>query len=181
MATKSLPKTKTEQILTVMPILAWVAFIGFMIEAGAILLSYVVSSVINPDAATNLYRGLNLFNLRQFSFWHYTLVVSFLVALSLMKSWASFLVIGALSKFNLKNPFTMEVAMRLERISMITFGTWVVTMLYNAHLGWLLKKTGELHGTWLSGEFIFMIGIVFILSQVFKRGVEIQSENELTV
>jgi Protein of unknown function (DUF2975) len=180
MTTKNLLKTKTEHILSVMSILAWVAFIGFMIEAGVILFSYGVS-LVNPEAATNLYRGLNLFNLRQFNFWHYTLSVSFLVALSMMKSWASFLVIGALSKFNLKNPFTMEVAMRLEKISVITFGTWVVTMLCNAHTGWLLKKTSELHGNWLSGEFIFMIGIVFILSQVFKRGVEIQSENELTV
>lgn len=75
----------------------------------------------------------------------------------------------------------MDVAMRLEKISIIAFGTWVVTMLSNAHTGWLLKLTGELHGNWLSGEFIFMVGIVFIVSQVFKRGVEIQSENELTV
>jgi hypothetical protein len=26
-----------------------------------------------------------------------------------------------------------------------------------------------------------MVGLVYIISQVFKRGVEIQSENELTV
>lgn len=177
---KTLLKTRTGQILTVMPILAWVAFVGYLLEAGAVLVSYG-ASVVNAEAATNLYRGLDLYNLRQFNFWYYTMSVSFMVALSLMKSWVSYLVIGTLSKFNLKNPFTMDVAMRLEKISIIAFGTWVVTMLSNAHTGWLLKLTGELHGNWLSGEFIFMVGIVFIVSQVFKRGVEIQSENELTV
>jgi hypothetical protein len=30
-------------------------------------------------------------------------------------------------------------------------------------------------------EFIFMAGVVFIMSQAFKRGVEIQSDNDLTI
>ena len=173
-------QTKTKQILTVMHILGWVAFIGFLIEGGVILFSYGISCV-NPDGAKNLYKGLNLYDLRQFNFWHYTLSVSFMVAISIFKAWVSFLIIKTLSKFNLKNPFTMEVSRKLEQISYVSFGTWLVTMLSNAHKGWLLKITGELHGNWISGEFIFMIGVVFIISQVFKRGVEIQSENELTV
>lgn len=173
-------KTRTEQILTVMRILAWVAFIGFMIEAGVVLVSYGFSC-FNPDAAKNVYRGINLYNLRQFNFWHYTLSVSFMMALSIMKSWVSFLVIKTLSKFNLKNPFTMEVAKRLEKISYVAFGTWLVSMLSNAHTSWLMRITEELHGNWISGEFIFAVGLVFVISQVFQRGVEIQSENDLTV
>jgi len=173
-------KTRTYQILTVMRILAWVAFVGFSIETGAVLISYVVSS-INPEAAKNLYKGLNLYNLRQFNFWNYTASVSFLVSISAMKSYISCLVIGVLSKLSLTNPFTTEVANRLEKISYYSLGTWAVTILSNAHTAWLMKTTGELHGNMLSGEFIFMTAIVFILSQIFKRGVEIQSENELTV
>ena len=87
---------KTEQILKVMSILVWVAFIGFMIEAGAILISYGISCV-NPQAAENLYRGLNLYNLRQFNFLYYSQSVSFLVVLSIMKAYISFLVIKTLS------------------------------------------------------------------------------------
>lgn len=173
-------KTKTEQILMVMPFLAWVGFIAFIIEAGAILYSYGVSC-ITAEAAKNLYKGLNLYNLLQFNFWYYTLSVSFIVVLSLMKSWVCFLIIKTLSTFNLTNPFTMEMANKLEQISYVAFGTWVVTMLSNALRAWLLKLTGELHGNWISGEFIFMVALVFIISQVFKRGVEIQSENDLTV
>jgi hypothetical protein len=173
-------QTKTEQVLKVMPILAWMAFIGFTIEAGAILVSYVVSCV-NPVGAKNLYRGLNLYDLRQFNFWDYTLSVSFLVALLIMKSFVAYLVIKTLSKFNLKNPFSMEVARRLEKISYVAFGTWLITMLSNVYTSWLMKITGKLYGNWLSGEFIFMVGLVFIISQVFKRGVEIQFENDLTV
>lgn len=176
----SLPKTRTEQILSVMPILAWVAFVGYAIEAGGILVSYGVSWA-NPDASSNLHRGLDLSILRDFSFMHYTYSVSFLVGLALMKAWTSYLVIRLLSKFTLQNPFSKEVAQRLENISVYSFGTWVVTMLYNAHMGWLIKRYEGYEGNWLSGEFIFIVGVMFILAQVFKRGVEIQSENELTV
>ena len=173
-------KTRTQQILTVMRILAWVAFVGFMIEAGAILVSYAISCV-NPEAARNLYKGINLYTLRQFNFWHYTLSVSFLVALSGMKSFVFFLAIKTLAKVNMMNPFKIEVAVIIQRIGYVLLGTWFVAMLKNAHTYWLLKQTGELHGDWVATEFVFMAGLVFIISQVFKRGVEIQSENELTV
>lgn len=173
-------QTRTQQVLTVMLILAWVVFIGYMIEAGAILVSYGIS-LVNPEASKDLYRGLNLYNLRQFDFWYYSLAVSFLAALSIMKAGVSFLVIRILSKFSIQNPFTAEVAGRLEKISYAAFGVWLVTMLSNGYTSWLLKATGELHGTWLSGEFIFMVGLIFIISKVFRRGVEIQSENDLTI
>lgn len=173
-------KIKTEQFLVVMHILAWVAFIGFMIEAGAILFSYGVSCV-NPEAARNLYRGLNLYNLSQFNFWHYTLSIFFLVAISSMKAFVFFLAIKILSKVNLMNPFKIEVARILQKIVYALLGTWLVAILKNAHTSWLLNKTGELHGDWVATEFIFMAGLVFIISLVFKRGIEIQSENDLTV
>jgi hypothetical protein len=76
-------KTRTEQILTVMHILAWVAFIGFMIESVAILVSFGVSCV-NPEGAKNLYEGLNLYDLRHFNFWYYTQHVSFMVLIPLL-------------------------------------------------------------------------------------------------
>jgi hypothetical protein len=177
---KNKEQTRTEQVLKVMTILAWVAFVGFVIEAGAILVSYIVSC-INPEAAKNLYKGLDLYNLSQFNFAYYTLSVCFLVALPIMKSLVSYQVIKTLSQFNLKNPFTMEVAKRLEEISYTLFKTWLVVMLSNVYTGFLLKITGTLNGSWLSGEFIAMVGLVYVISQVFKRGVEIQSENELTV
>jgi hypothetical protein len=173
-------QTRTEQVLTVMRILAWVACIGFMVEAGAIIFSYGVS-IVKPEGAKNLYQGLNLYNLKQFGFWYYTLYISLLSGLLIMKSLTALLVIKTLTSFNLQNPFTREVAWRLEKISYYSFGTWLVTMVINVYTVWLEEVSGELHGKWLSGEFIFMVGLVFIIAQIFKRGVEIQSENELTI
>jgi len=174
-------KTKTTQILGVMQILAWLAFIGYAAEAGAILISFGVSCV-NPEASKNLYKGLNLYDLRQFSFLYYILTISLMVVISVMKSYIWYLVIKILSKMNLMNPFKIEVTHILEKMSYILFATWVAASLINALTLWLMKESEVLQGKTNSvDEFLFMAGLVFIISQVFKRGVEIQSENELTV
>ena len=173
-------KRSSEKLLKIMPVLAWIVVMLYVAEAGAILISYTISC-INPEGAKNIYMGLNLYDLRQVSIWYYTGSVFFMVALPLMKAWISFLVVKILSKFNLQNPFTMEVAGRLEKICFFALGTWFVTLLNNIYISLLTNITGKNSGNRLSTEFIFMVGLLFIITTVFKRGVEIQSENELTV
>jgi hypothetical protein len=173
-------QTRTGRMLKIVQVLAWVVLMLYVAEAGAILISYTIAC-FNTEGTKNIYRGLNLCDLRQFSFWYYTGFVFLMVALPLMKSWICFLVIKTLSKFNLKNPFTMEVARRLEKICFGTLGTWFVTLLSTVYTGLLMKITGKTYGNWLSTEFIAMVGLLFIITTVFRRGVEIQSENELTV
>ena len=96
-------QTRTGRLLIVLQFLAWLAFIGFMVEAGAIMTSYFVSCV-NPEAAKNLYKGLDLYHLRQFNFWLYSGSVFLLVGLPVMKASVSFLLIKTLTNINLKNP-----------------------------------------------------------------------------
>lgn len=173
-------KTRTEQILKVMHVVAWIVVIGLVAEAGAILISYSVS-YFNSEGAKNLYMGLNLYKLRELNFWYYTQYVSFLIALPLMKAFMVFLVTKTLSKVNLQNPFTMEVANILKRISYVLVEIWVVSIISSSHSKWLLNVTGEQLLAKPEGSFLFVAGLVFIISQIFKRGVELQSENELTV
>jgi hypothetical protein len=173
-------KTKTGQILAILNVLSWLVFIGLTIQGGAILVSYGVSTE-NPAAAKNLYMGLNLDGIRQFNFWHYTCSVLFMIVLLILKAYIAWLVIKVLSRIKLADPFTADVSKILERISYFIFGLWVAAMIYDAHTAWLEKRIAGLQGNWVSGEFIFLAGVVFVFSQIFKKGVEIQSENELTV
>lgn len=173
-------KSKTASILAVMNVLAWITFVGLMVKAGAILISYGVA-LGNPEGSKNLYNGLNLFPLRQFDFWHYTTMTSWLIAIALLEAYVAFLLIRILSKIKMSHPFTIEISNLLERMSYYILVIWVVAMLFNAHLKWLSKKIPTLEAHYVSGEFIFLAGVVFVIAQVFKKGVEIQTENELTV
>ena len=173
-------KTRTEQILIVMNILAWFALIGFIIEAGAMTYSYAVSLFID-EGARNLYNGLDLFELRGFNFWHYTLSVSYRVAIRIMQAYTAWLVIKCLMNVKLENPFTVDVARQIEKISHFMLATWVVAMAHNLHAYWVSNIFHGFIPKWISGEFIFAAALLYVVAQIFKRGVEIQTESELTV
>lgn len=177
---KTQTKSRTEQILMVMHVLAWIAFIGLCIKTGAILVSYGIS-VVYPGAAKNLYNQLNLDSLRNFSFLYYSLTVTLMVAYLGLKAKLIYLVIKSLSKVNLANPFTYDMTRLLEQISYVLAGIWVIAIISNAYTSWLMKRAGSFDAELSSGEFLFMAGLVFIISQIFKRGVELQSENDLTI
>jgi hypothetical protein len=177
---ETITKTRTHQILMVMRVLAWIGFIGLAIKAGAMLISYGVSWV-NPAAAKDFYQGMNMDVLRQFSFKYYSMVMSLMIGLVMMKATVLSLVIKAVSKVNLTNPFTLEMVSVLERMSHLLIGSWVVAIIHNGYINWLSHRTEISLADWPTDESFFMAGIVFVISQVFKRGVEIQSENELTI
>ena len=62
---------KSKNILKIMYVFAWLAFIGLCIQTGAIIFSYLIS-LNNPEASKNLFGGLNLseyynYNINQYS------------------------------------------------------------------------------------------------------------------
>ena len=173
-------KTKTETILVVMNVLAWIVFIGLMIEAGAVLLSYTVS-IINPNGLLKMYKGLDFYSLSQYDFWHYTGIISLKASILIIEAYTAFLVIKVLSTIKITNPFTMDVAQRLEKIAYMLMLAWAAIMLYNGQLKWLSKEVVGLQENKLSSELIIYAGLVYVIAQIFKKGVEIQNENELTV
>jgi len=170
----------TEQILKIMHAVSWIAFIGLTIQAVVILISFVVSCS-NPDAAKGLYMSIDLQRLITFNFWQYTQAVSLVVAILCMKAYVVYLVSDTLSKVNLKSPFTTEVAHKLEAMAYVLFGVWLISLIQQGHSSWLIKRGVEIHQEAVAEEYIFIACLVFIISKIFTRGIEMQSENELTV
>jgi hypothetical protein len=173
-------KSRTEKILAVMYVLAWIAFIGLIVEVGAILISYGVS-VANPVAAKDLYMKMNLYGLRQSNFWYYTVKIAMVIALLVLKAYTAWLVVKVLYKIKLTDPFTMEVANVLERISRFILLTWLLDTAHNMYTKWLAEGVPGLWDGLELNSFIFLAGVVFVIAQIFKKGVEIQSENDLTI
>jgi hypothetical protein len=176
----STTKTRTEQVLRVMNVLAWVAFIGLMVQAGAILTSYGVS-YLYPNAAKHLYREWSFYPLQQFSFFHYTLSVFFTAGIMAAKAFMCFLVIKTLSRVKLETPFTLQVTAMLEQISYILVIVGLLAAFSDYHASWVLQETGVIEPKTDAFNHIFVAGLVFIIAQIFKRGIELQAENDLTV
>ncbi|MBO9152145.1 DUF2975 domain-containing protein [Chitinophaga sp. GCM10012297] len=172
--------TRTGTILRVMYFLSWIAFIGMAIKTGSLIIAWLVSWQ-HPEAAQNLYAGLDLHGLREADFTLYTMSLSFLVALNGLKATVLYVLINLLSKVNLSSPFKIEIAKLTEKISFILLSTWIVAMLNNAFAQWAERRVSVPVEQWSTDEYFFITGLVFIIAQIFKRGAELQSENELTV
>ena len=57
---------------------------------------------------------------------------------------------------------------------------WGIAMVHNIHIA-IVDKLYGITSDYIPGDFLFLPGIVYMFAQLFRRGVEIQSENELTV
>lgn len=177
-------KKKTHELLLVMQVLTWFIFIGLCIKTGAILISFFVSEFINPAAAINLYLGLNLSSLKEFSNMHYSIIVLLTIMLSVLKAFMFYVVIKIFLKLNLVQPFSTDVSLLIKRISYVALVIGLLGVIATEYAKWLTKQGVSLNAlpeNTGGAEYLFFAGIIFIISLVFKRGIEIQTENELTV
>ncbi len=174
-------KSKTNQVLTVMHIVSWIVFIGLCIQTGAILITSFISLFVNPEAAQNLYLGLDLSELLAHDKRQYLYVLSFIIGLSALKAYLFYLVITVFKKLNLNHPFSSSVVSIITKISHVALGTGIVGLIAENYSRWFLHRGIAVEQDWGSTGFLFLAGIIFIIALVFKRGTEIQSENELTI
>lgn len=172
---------KTPEVLSVLRVFAWIFFIGMCIETGALVTSFLVRMFSGSDAAMTLYPGTDLSQLYGISKWHYIAMVSLIVFLSGLKAYLFFLVVKIISRVNIAQPFSENNSGLISKMSGIALQIGVTSLITDGYAKWLMKN--KTHFTYEGGdtEFLFLAGILFVIAQIFKRGVELQAENELTI
>ncbi|PRY85452.1 DUF2975 domain-containing protein [Mongoliibacter ruber] len=177
-------KWETQPGLMLITVVIWSIFIGLCIKAGALLFTFTYS-LFKPTVAQDLFEGLNLYGLLNQHLWNYVGVMSFVLAIIGLKAHIFYLMIRVFLKINMVHPFSMEVSRLIAEVSHATIKVGVTMIIAAAYFKWLAKRgfdipaMGEFSGGAL--EYLLMGAIIFAIAQVFKRGVEIQSENELTI
>ncbi len=178
----------TKQILKILLILSWIIFIGVCIEAGGCIFSAFYTLVINPINAATFWSLNDLSGLYKYDptqFFAETLLISIA---GVMKACIFYLIVKILheKKLNMSQPFSTDVRRFIIKVSYFSFATGLFTLWGVNYTEWLVKKgvtmpdTQHLH---LGGAdvWFFMSVTLFVIAQIFKRGIEIQTENELTV
>ena len=144
----------------------------------------LVASFINLEWAKHTYEAdLTLFGIREHNTGYYVFAMCLIIAVFALKALVWYMVYTLLSKLNLQTPFSMEVEKKLENIAYLLLAVWIVsTIFWKTCIFYVASDTGIQLATNNNGsEYLFMAGIIYIISQVFKRGIEIQEENQLTV
>jgi len=174
-------KTNTLQILRIVKVLSWIVFIGLCITAGAVAVSFAVSLFVNTAAAADLYQNLDLSDLYKFGIGHYIVIGSLIILLTILKAVIFYLVIRIFKNLNINKPFSFEIAMLTRIISYVAFAAGLLAMAANGYTEWLIGQGVSMQKDWAGTEWLFLAGIIFIVAIIFTRGVELQSENELTI
>jgi Protein of unknown function (DUF2975) len=176
-------KKRTETILLVSRILAFMGFVGYSIVCGGQIVDFG-ASFINPEWARHTYQvDLNILQIREHSQGYFICAMLIQIAVSMLKASIWYVIFDLLSKLKMQKPFSIEVEKKLEKIAALLLAAWLMSSIFwKIFLHYLSNETGiQLSPRVVEDEYLFMAGIIYIISQVFKRGIEIEEENQLTV
>ena len=110
---------------------------------------------------------------------------SFILAISLLKAYLFYIVIKLLLKLDLAKPFNRFVSEQITQISYLAFEIGIISDIAQLtarklkHDGYF---TDNLNQFWADSQaFILMAAVIYVIAIIFKKGIEIQEENDLTV
>ncbi|MBP6556877.1 MAG: DUF2975 domain-containing protein [Flavobacterium sp.] len=177
-------KITSKMMLQILHVLSWIIFIGLCIEAGSYLFNAIFSVAINPAAS----EYFKLSELMQYDTGYFLTQVSLIFIVAVMKAFLFYLIVKMLhdKKLDLSKPFSEELYKFVSNLAYLTlfiggFSHWGVN-----YSKWLVKKGIEIpsiENLNLDGAdvWLFMGVALLVIAQIFKKGIEIQSENELTI
>ena len=110
---------------------------------------------------------------------------SFILAIAILKAYLFYVVIELVSKLSLSKPFSDYVADKISKISYFTFSIGIISYIARETARNLQHRGLDLdilNKFWSDSEAsILMAAIIYVIAQIFKRGIELQNENDLTV
>ena len=171
-------------VFKALTIVAWVIFVGLCIEAGGLIVNFIFS-IYNPQFVHNLYQKLDLSEMYERSKWAFYSMYSFVLVISILKAVLFYKVILLVTKIDMAKPFNNFSSKQILQISYYTFSIGLISHIAKQTAKSLMHHgyaTNNLNEFWADSEaFIIMAAIIYIIAQIFKKGIEIQNENELTI
>jgi hypothetical protein len=165
-------------------IVAWLIFVGLSIEAGGLLVNFFFS-LYRPEFVQNLYQKLDLAQMYKDSRLAFFGVYSFILIISILKACLFYTVIRLMHKMDLSRPFSTFVARQISQISYYTLSIGLLSYIARQLVNNLMHHglvSDNLNQFWTDSQaFILMGAVIYIIATIFKKGVEIQAENELTI
>lgn len=180
-------KVNTTRVLKFLYVLSWIIFTGICIQAGGFITN-AVFAIAKPSVVKNLYHEADLSALSAFGKGHFFTMLLLMSIVAVLKAYLFYQIISILTakKLDLAQPFNSIVGRFITRLSYVPF------------LIGLFSWSSVEYSEWLSGQgvkmpdarylsiggadvWLFMGVTLFVIAQIFKKGIELQTENELTV
>ncbi len=177
--------SKTNNFLFIfLKIIAWVIFVGLSIEAGGLIVNFIFS-LYNPEFVSRLYQKLDLSALYAFNEWAFFGMYSIILVIAVLKAVLFYIVVLLVSKIDLSKPFNRFVSKQISLISYFTLSIGILS-----YVGQEVAIDFEYYGFemdnlkpfWTDSQaFVLMAAVIYIIAVIFKKGIDLQNENELTI
>lgn len=174
----------TKLIFKAIQIISWIFFIMLLIDAGTLLINFLLK-FIQPEWVNNFYETNDLNELFEKSQAVFIVLFGFALLLALLKANLFYHVVQLIQKLDLNRPFSAFVSKQISKLSYITLSIGLISHIARQVAKNLSKYGYELDNLnffWVDSQaFILMAAVIYLIAFIFKKGLEIQMENDLTI
>lgn len=165
-------------------IIAWLIFVGLSIEAGGLLVNFFFS-LYKPDFIPNLYQKVDLTEVYSQSQLAFFGMYGFILSIAVLKAYLFYVVVMLQHKLDIEKPFNQYVAKQITKIGYVTLSIGLFSHIAKKVAEGLLIdgfNLQALEGFWVESQaYILMAAVIYVIATLFTRGVEMQTENDLTI
>jgi hypothetical protein len=179
---------RTDYFLKTLNVVSWIIFIGVCIEAGAFIFSTFFTLLLSPAGANKFWTEVNLSELYYYNQSYYVTVSSLMIIVAVMRALMFYFIVKILheKKLNLSQPFNETVRSFISKIAYLALGIGLFSFWGAKCVEGFVKqgvKIPDIQYLRLGGADVWMfMGVtLLVIAQIFKKGIEIQNENDLTV
>lgn len=179
---------KTDFVLKALNVVSWVIFVGLCVQAGGFITNAFFTLLLNPVGASKFWNEIDLSELYYFNQTYFVILISLMIIVTVMEALLFYCIVKIFhdKKFNLTQPFNEVVRRFILNIAFLALGIGLFSF-------WGAKFCKELAIKGLNmpdkqylrldgaDVWLFMSVILFVIAHIFKKGIEIQTENDLTI
>lgn len=181
-------KIGSKTIFIILQIILWIIFVGLAIDGTGLLVKTIATLTLDPDDAIKFWRAIDLTEVYRFNESQYITLSSIIIVAIFLKVILFYCIIRISfnKNFNIKAPFNQVFRKFILALAYLSFGIGLFSS-WGRKVVSALSKNGlqlqENHQLYIDGadEWLFMTVILFVIAHIFKRGIELQEESELTI
>lgn len=181
-------KGKNNWMYHILHILAWVIFAGLCIEAGGLVVNVIMREFVSVTTVRKLWMLIDLSNIYASDKNIYFQILSAIILVAVLKAVLFYKIVKLFSTRNLDlvQPFNIIVAKFLKNLAVFSIVIGLICIVAakfteSAIAGGVALPSNEVL-RFVGGDVWVFMGIILLVVEImFKRGIDIQEENDLTI
>ena len=180
--------TKKDYLIKALHVVSWILFVGLCIQAGGFIFNAVFTLLLNPEGASKFWLEVDLSEVYNYNQSYFVVLTSLMIITTVMKAFMFYRIVKVFhdKKFNFSQPFNEALRRLILSIAYLALGIGLFSFWGTKFHKYLVKqglKMPDIQNLSLNGAdvWLFMSIILLVIALIFKKGIEIQNENDLTV